>query len=203
MSEFLHIGDLITLYDDTADGYLGGQGISSTAVGVRLAKDENHAKQVRSEAVFQLRQQQNYSATRQYRALLEREGLTIADAAGESRFDDLRDAIAREAAANQQEYINTRGREVQYGMIVQLLHDTSHRYACVTRQSAELNVDGRKVALEAEAGETAWVRVMPRLRVHSEGEKVHVGDPVTLEHVATNLKLSVDLRPMARLECCI
>ena len=32
---------------------------------------------------------------------------------------------------------------------------------------------------------------MPRLRVHSEGEKVHVGDPVTLEHVQSGLRLMV------------
>ena len=33
------------------------------------------------------------------------------------------------------------------------------------------------------------MRIMPRLKVHSEGEKVHVGDPVTLQHVQTGRRL--------------
>ena len=57
-------------------------------------------------------------------------------------------------------------------------------------QSAEANL--RVESLDGNAGEGAWFKIMPRLRVHSEGEKIHVDDPVMLESVDSNLRLSAD-----------
>ena len=89
-----------------------------------------------------------------------------------------------------EEFEQSTGRDVRYGMVVQMQHDTSHKFIVVTRESAVLNKDGRRVTLDSNAGEAAWFKIMPRLRVHSEGEKVHVDDPVLLESVDSNLKLS-------------
>ena len=195
MADFLHVGDYITVYDDASDGYVGALGVvSSVNVGMREVSDPLHAKLVAKEAVFVLRQQHNYSVFRQMRGFLEREGLSAQAAVADPRYRQLREACEREKATNLTEFKNTCGREVRYGMIVQLEHVNSHKYLAVSRQSAELNADSRRVLLDAEAGESAWVRIMPRLRVHSEGEKVHVGDPVTLEHVQTGLRLLVDRR---------
>ena len=58
-SEFLHIGDSITLYDDASDGYCGSGGIATVQMGVRKVSDPDHAKMVTMEAVFRLRQQQS------------------------------------------------------------------------------------------------------------------------------------------------
>ena len=195
--KYVHIGDLITLYEDASDGYLGSGGISETQIGVRAVSDAHHAQRVATESVFRLRQQQNYSVTKQMRAFREREGLSAQDAVMDERYKEFLPEREREKVNNLQEFENTRGRVLRYGMIVQLQHVDSHKYACVARQSAVLNPDGRRVCLDRDAGETAWLRVMPRLRVHSEGEMVHVGDPVTLEHVHTGLLLNVDLRPQS------
>lgn len=48
------------------------------------------------------------------------------------------------------------------------------------------------MSLDNNAGEGAWFKIMPRLRVHSEGEKIRVDDPVVLENVDTHLKLCSD-----------
>ena len=87
---------------------------------------------------------------------------------------------AKEDEANLEEFEQSTGKPVRFGMVVQLQHDTSHKFIVVTRESAELNRDGRRVMLDANAGEGAWFKIMPRLRVHSEGEKIHVDDPVML-----------------------
>ena len=192
--DFLHIGDFITVYDDVSDGYVGAHGISSNQVAMREVSDPLHPKLVAKEAVFVLLQQHNYASYRQMRSFLEREGLSAHAAMSDPRYRQLCDAVDSERAHNRQEFNQTCGREVRYGMIVQLQQESSHKYLSVSRQPAELNADGRRVVLDAEAAESAWVRIMPRLRVHSEGEKVHVGDPVTLEHVQTGLRLMVDRR---------
>jgi inositol 1,4,5-triphosphate receptor type 3 len=161
---------------------------------MREVSDPLHPKLVAKEAVFVLLQQHNYASYRQMRSFLEREGLSAHAAMSDPRYRQLCDAVDSERAHNRQEFNQTCGREVRYGMIVQLQQESSHKYLSVSRQPAELNADGRRVVLDAEAAESAWVRIMPRLRVHSEGEKVHVGDPVTLEHVQTGLRLMVDQR---------
>jgi hypothetical protein len=84
------------------------------------------------------------------------------------------------------------GREVRYGSIVQLRHVTSGGFVTVSNNDAHCNPDARRVCLEAVGGESAWMRIVPRLRVHSEGERVREGDPIGLVHVATSMKLHVE-----------
>ena len=199
MASFLHIGDHISLFDDSSEGYVVCQGFSSDQVAVRPTNHPQHAKKVVSEGIFVLRQQQNYSVMRQIQAFLEREGLQHQEALSDLRYQEFMAASKREEIANDQEFQTLKGREVRYGAIVQLEHLASHKYAFVARQSAALNPDSRRVSVDRDAGEAAWMRVMPRLRVHSEGEKIHVGDPITLEHIRTGLKLHVDTRPLEML----
>ena len=49
------------------------------------------------ECVFQVRQQHNYTVAKQMRAALEREGLTMAEAQGDSRFRKLVDTARASA----------------------------------------------------------------------------------------------------------
>ena len=58
---------------------------------------------------------------------------------------------------------------------------------------------GRRAILDRDAGEQGWFKVVPCLKVHNEGEKVHINDPVYLYHASTGLHLHVDLRPRVRL----
>ena len=96
---------------------------------------------------------QNYTAATQMRALVEKEGLTIDELKDDERFRKLQEAREREKQRNAQEFQQTRGREVRYGHVVQLQHIISFKYISVQRQSAELNKDAKKVALDRDAGE--------------------------------------------------
>lgn len=195
-SNFLHIGDRISLYHEPTNGFLGAEGFAVTQVGIdRSDGSITGGDKTRSEvrdAVFVVHQMSNCSAAKQIKAYLDRNGVSMAEAQGDARCRPLLEARAKEEKINAQEFEQSKGRDVRYGMIVQLQHDTSHKCVAVLRESAELNRDGRRVALEKDAGEGAWFRIMPRLRVHSEGEKVHVDDPVLLEGVESGLKLNVD-----------
>lgn len=197
MSNFLHIGDRISLYHEPTNGFLGAEGFAVTQVGIdasdgSVASGDKTRNEVR-DAIFVVQQMSNCSAAKQIKAFLDRNGISMAEAQGDARCRTLLEARAKEEKLNAQEFEQSKGRDVRYGMIVQLQHDTSHKCVAVLRESAEINRDGRRVALEKDAGEGAWFRIMPRLRVHSEGEKVHVDDPVLLESVESGLKLNVDV----------
>ena len=127
MSEYIRIGDLLALYEDAAEGYVGGEGVLQVQVGLRESSHPHHLLRVSSEAVFRLRQQQNYSVTRQMRAFLEREELSAQEAMLDERYQAFLPDRERERATNLQEFENSRGRTLRYGMIVQLEHYGSHK----------------------------------------------------------------------------
>lgn len=95
-----------------------------------------------------------------------------------------------EARLNELEFAQKKGGDVRYGMVVELQHFLSGRHVCVSRTRAQSG-DGCKVAVDANAGESGWFRILPRLRVHSEGERVHVADPVVFESMQSGFSLTV------------
>ena len=197
MSEaFLHIGDIVTVGEGAVGGdpcLLVSQGWSETRVTIDGLGP--HASGVPREALFLLWGQQNYSVEKQLCAALERVGKTRDEARVCASSDPLIGSLyierEKEKKNNMQEFEMAKGREVRYGNVVQLQHHTSEKYLSVSRQTAEHIRDGRRVEVNRNAGESAWFRIMPRLKVHSEGERVHVGDPIVFEHVVTGFNLTV------------
>ena len=95
---------------------------------------------------------------------------------------------------NDKDFQHSKGRQLRYGTIVELQHDRTRMFLRVARQAAQLDADSRRVTLDQDAADQGWFRIMPFLRVHSEGAKVRIGDPIILEHVITGAKLQVDMR---------
>ena len=62
----------------------------------------------------------------------------------------------------------------------------------MSRQSAQRQ-SGNSVVLEEDAGQSGWFRVMPRLRVQREGERVRGGDPVVLIAVENGSRLAMSV----------
>eukprot|EP00966_Prymnesium_polylepis_P030917 719468-Prymnesium_polylepis.1 len=153
-------------------GYVGSQGTPATDCYIeQTSKEEMRiSRSVATETVFLMRNQMNYSTAKKMQTLLDKEGMTAADAEGDERFRKiLRDREA-EKKANMEEFKLAKGRDVRYGAIIQLQHGISQKYIKVSREAAD-QAEGRKVCLDREAAEAAWFRVLPRLRVHSEGER--------------------------------
>jgi hypothetical protein len=198
MGEFLHIGDLVTLNDGSSStgGFVFSSGFLDQRVSVEASDGiaANHPR----EAFFVIDVQQNYMVEREARAALERKGMTHEEAmSARGRADKdisrLVQEMAREKKTNQQEISAAVGRDVRYGMVIQLRHVISDKYLSVSRKSPEQNRDGKRIEVQKYAGEFAYFRILPRLRVHVEGERVHVGDPVVLEHCESSLRLTFGL----------
>ena len=194
-SSFMHIGDRITLFHELSNGYLGAEGFSNTQVAIDVDDGVVAGDKTRSEsrdAIFVVHGAANYNAAMKIKAYQAKNGMTMDEVQSDPTCRTLLLEKAKEDKLNLEEFEQSTGKPVRYGMVVQLQHDTSHKFIVVTRESAELNKDGRRVMLDGNAGEGAWFKIMPRLRVHSEGEKIHVDDPVMLESVDSNLRLSAD-----------
>lgn len=185
--EFLHIGDLVSLKDDLG-GVVTSQGFSDTQVS--LEPDDEGRQPIPREAIFLVRPQQNYSVERQLEKKLDMEGITRREAMADPQFRQLFDEREKEQKMNLSEFEQVQGREVRYGMVVQLQHVASEAYLMVARQAAEQNRDGRRVKIRP-GSEACWWKLMPKLRVHSEGERVHFSDPVVWENVECGLQLTV------------
>lgn len=80
--------------------------------------------------------------------------------------------VRREQELNANEVENANGREVRYGKVVQLQHVASGLFVVVSHQASERNRDARKVLVSSsDAFDASWFRIMPKLRVHTEGDK--------------------------------
>ena len=126
-------------------------------------------------------------------AVLEKQGIGIEEARANPVNRRLFRDREEEKARNLSEFKTAEGRALRYGMVLQLQHDTSFKYIRVSRLAPLGNRKGGfRVVLDRDAGETAWFRVIPRLKMHAEGEKVHAGDPVVLINEVTGMRLFVD-----------
>jgi hypothetical protein len=124
---------------------------------------------------------------------LQRAGVSQRQAEGDRQFHTLLENARREELANDKECEQTRGRVLRYGMVVQLQHAASQAYMYVSGTAAlTSSLAGATVACSKHAADASWFRVMPKLQqVHVEGERVHVGDQIVLEHAESGMNLTM------------
>lgn len=162
---FLHLGDQISLFDDAGNGFIGTQGFANVQIGVEPTLDSNPPASFTHECIFVVKQQMNFSVSKQLRMLLDREGITLEDAGTEVKVGELLVERDREQRQNALEFEQSKGSSVRYGMVVQLQHASSHKFICVSRQAAERSADSRRCQVEREGDERSWMRIMPWLKV--------------------------------------
>ena len=185
--DFLHVGDLIMLEEGSSPRNLvSSEGHDADSQVVIEEPLRGHSEST----IFLVRAQQNYRYEKQLRRELEANDMSRAKARSLAEYADLFAAAENEARINDLEFVQKQGSDVRYGMVVQLQHYISGRHMYVSRTRSESG-DGCKVAVDANAGESGWFRISPRLKVHSEGERVHVGDPVVFESMQSGLVLSI------------
>ena len=183
--DLLSVGDIIVL-DVDSDSTIATQGFSDVHVFANLEQTGLNS----CESSFIVRPQQNYAAEYNLREVLERDSVDREAARVMPKYRQIFDERENEKRLNAREFEHKLGMEVRYGMVVQLQHMSSEKYLQVTRQRME-HRSGRKVTVDRNAGDAAWFRVMPSLRVHSEGDPVHVGDRVRLESIVNGMSLCV------------
>jgi len=188
---FLRVGDAIFLVSvDSSEGE--GGFVSARRGQLGVCSSPTPPASFSHESVFVVKPQQNYVAARKLKAMLEQENKTAEQMAADPALMAAQAAVEREEEMNRASFSRIAGREVRYGQVVQLHHAVTDVPVAVGRQAALLNREGRRVVESEAAGDAAWFRVMPRLRIQSEGERVRLGDPIVLEHVQTSLRLRVE-----------
>lgn len=115
--------------------------------------------------VFRIRPQHDYSSAKTLQKVLDQHGVTLDEVVGDGEYAKLFEARDTERANNLKDAEQARGRALRYGMVVQLQHDTSLNYLCVTRGKVDNDPKARMVSLSRDFGEAAWFTVMPKLKV--------------------------------------
>ena len=185
--DFLHVGDSLVLEESLTPGsFMSTEGHDADS---QLSMEETGMADS-AHSIFIVCAQHNYRYEKQLSRELEADGISRVKAQMLPKYKDLFAAVHNEAQVNHLEFAQKQGSDVRYGMVVQLQHVLSGRYVIVSRKRADSG-DGCKVVVDANAGELAWFRILPRLRVHSEGERVHKGDPVVFESLKSGLCLTI------------
>ena len=135
---FLRIGDKVCLQEDDAQGNLGSSGFRDSQLGVRSQTDPDLSRTIVEESVFIVRQQHNYSVTKQMRAFLEREGMNEQEARGTATWLRPLQVRQREWANNWSEFEHNNRRDVRYGHTITLPQAASQHTQATNPQTAEL-----------------------------------------------------------------
>lgn len=201
MTDVVQIGDLIYLEGEASDNEkltVCGTRDGSKAVALDRHAIRSSMADFSAQSIFIVQGQTTWSRLQAYKTLLEREGLDKLQGMThkETRHAYLDCLAEREQA--EREFARTKGREVRYGNVIQLLHESTGKFLSTSRQSTQNEggqaQGGNSVLLDDDAGQSGWFRVMPRLRVHNEGERVREGDPVVLVAVENGNRLSMSPR---------
>jgi hypothetical protein len=159
---YLALADLVYLHDEALGGIISVEGFTDNELAIETENrlmDNDFGRQ----AVFQLMPQQMYTAAKHLRAF----DINQPEASDERdrMRKDLVEDVRREKAHNESELENSLGREVRYGKVLQLQHVASGKLVAVSHHASVNNRDARRVHVsDADVGEAAWFRIMPKLR---------------------------------------
>ena len=190
---FISLGDQVYLHEDATSGHVSVEGFTD----MQLCLDHESSLTAESvfgaHAVFRLMPQQMYTMARQLRSF-DAHPPDISPEQLKLRRTQMLEEARREKSLNESEVENTVGREVRYGKVLQLQHVVSGKLVAVSHLASMHNRDARQVQIcESDVGEAAWFRIVPKLRVHTDGEKVRAGEPVIIENVTSGLKLHIGI----------
>ena len=181
-SEYVTYGSLIYLDDEGGSCVCtGSTGASADSVALHASADLHLHQDFAARAVFVVEAPGTWTALNAFKELAEQQGLSLLEAQTaetETRAAFRKSEQERERNANEAAGANSK--VLRFGMAVQLLHHSSGKYLASCQKMAAEGGRGHRVSLDAHAGDAAQFRVMARLRVHNEGERCVVFDPVKL-----------------------
>ncbi|KAG9509653.1 Inositol 1,4,5-trisphosphate receptor, partial [Fragariocoptes setiger] len=170
----LHLGDVISLYDD---GFLSTLGLVDSRCIVQSPErgDLERPPAKFRDCLFKLCHQHRYGAQKQ---LYEKRTYDA------QMYERLKRAAELERQQNENESKKCEGDVLKYGQLIQLLHVKSNKYLTVNKEATAI-VEKRamRVYLDSKGNEGSWFAVKPNYKVRTNGDEVVVGDCVNLEAV--------------------
>jgi hypothetical protein len=190
--EFIALGDQVYVHEDATGGHVSVEGFTQLSLSLQHEESLTNDTVFGAHAIFRLMPQQMYTMAKQLRSFDAHPPVNVPPEELRVRRDQMVKEAQREQALNESEVQNTSGREIRYGKVLQMQHVVSGKLVAVSHQASAHNRDARRVLVtDTNVGEAAWFRIVPRLRINAEGEKVRAGEPVLLENVMSGLKLHV------------
>ncbi|XP_065833160.1 inositol 1,4,5-trisphosphate-gated calcium channel ITPR1-like isoform X3 [Oscarella lobularis] len=193
-------GDAISLYCDDGPGFVYTQVTSSfhscVAVSVQQERDLKNPGHVQEMDAglrnvhvftFQVLYPSKFRAQKHLLKVKEKENIGFSSS--DQLTQDLAQAAKRyhaEQEENQQEQNRQRGRYLEYGQVVELLHLYTNQYlSASTATTSQLEPNNMQIKISSYGRKNSRFKVLPRYKVRFIGDKVMVGDQIQLESVKT------------------
>lgn len=193
-SPYLKVGDRVSFFfeRDSVKGYIAGNGFADDNVYLSGVAPGHEVIPNFQDAVFEVHIFKTLASLSAYFTALDKHkthsktNLTrsIESIAGDD-IVELKKKYEAEVAYNESLQERSLGQYVCYGHIIELRHAKSQKYLCIDPSiPAETNPE----ALEISLGDLTerWFKIMPRYKLHTEGQRVHVNDQVVLLNLRTH-----------------
>ncbi|XP_065834186.1 inositol 1,4,5-trisphosphate receptor type 3-like isoform X2 [Oscarella lobularis] len=200
----VHYGDTISLYCDDGPGFVYTQVTSSAhvsvAVSVQRDRDMKNPAAVHETnpglknvhvVTFQILYPNKFKAQKRLlkmkEKMKEKYGSAPKSHLTSRELEELVQAEKKYVAEkddNEQEQNRQRGRHLEYGQVVELLHTYTNQFLSVsTTATSQLEPSNMQMKLSSFGIKQSRFKVLPRYKVRSIGDKVMIGDQVQLESV--------------------
>ena len=171
MSNFIKIGDIVTLRNIKVKNYLCAEGILSDdiVVGKMDSFEDNW---------FQICLPRQYSAAQELEEFIEVNNVDVKNAGRIDKstlrhLEALKTGARNEQKMNEVYMKNKRGNEVRYGDSIQLLHVKSKKYVTVVgNEVAEYERQNIRVRLDPAGSPNSWLILQPRFKINQAGDAV-------------------------------
>ncbi|OAF68200.1 hypothetical protein A3Q56_04067 [Intoshia linei] len=187
MSENMRCGDVICLYVEKQNGYLfsaiNGSENNEVVLLPNLSRYHPNVPDI-SAISFKVCVVNRYKINKKLRKFDQKVKRDTSNVEMQEELVNLKIAAQDEIIDNENEQKRQFNRSLLYGQSIQLFHVFSNKYlASNTTKPSTMELSNMNVYLTEHSSKQSMFKIMPRFKVKSEGDLIHVEDQIILESV--------------------